>query len=124
MVSSARPRVLLADDDPGILKAFERLLRPSCEVVGRVTNVGELLEAAMRLRPDVVVVDLFMPTGAGLEACHHLKEAVPRTKIIVVSGADDVRMRDEVLRAGASAYIPKVQAAQELLPAVQDSTVD
>ena len=123
-MSSARPRVLLADDDAGILKAFERLLTPSCEVVGRVTRIGELVEAATRLRPDVVVVDLYMPTGSGLEACHHLREAVPRAKIIVVSGADDMRIRDEALLAGASAYVPKVRAAEDLLPAIQESTAD
>ena len=122
-MSSARPRVLLADDDAGILKAFERLLTPSCEVVGRVTHIGELVEAATSLQPDVVVVDLFMPTGSGLEACHQLKDAVPRTKIIVVSGADDIRIRDQAFRAGASAYVPKVRAAEDLLPAVQESTV-
>lgn len=122
-MSSARPRVLIADDDAGILKAFERLLTPSCEVVGRIANIGELVEAALRLQPDVVVVDLFMPTGSGLAACRRLKEAVPRTKIIVVSGADDVQIRDEAFRAGASAYIPKIRAAEDLLPAVQDRTV-
>ncbi len=122
-MSSVRPRVLLADDDAGILHAFERLLTPSCEVVGQVTNLGALVDAVTRLQPDVIVIDLFMPTGNALEACRRLKEVVPQTKIVVVSAAYDASIRDEALRVGASAFVPKVRAAQDLLPAIQQAIV-
>jgi DNA-binding NarL/FixJ family response regulator len=122
-VSSLRPRVLLADDDAGILNAFERLLKPSCDVVGQITDVGALVDAATRLQPDVIVVDLFMPTGRGLEACQRLKEAVPQAKIVVVTAADDVPIRDKALRAGASAFVAKIRAAEDLVPAIHEVIV-
>ena len=121
-VSSRRPRVLLADDDAGILNAFERLLTPSCDVVGCVTDIGALFDAASRLQPDVIVVDLFMPTHEGLETCRHLKGVIPQAKIVVVTGADDPATRTKALKAGASAFVSKMQAADDLLPAIQEPT--
>ena len=109
-MSSSRPRVLLADDDAGILNAFERLLTPSCDVVGqrhRRRRVGRRRDS--RLQPDVIVVDLFMPAAEGLEACPHLKEVVPQAKIVVVTAADDASTRDKALRAGASAFVSKMR---------------
>jgi DNA-binding NarL/FixJ family response regulator len=120
-VSSPRPRVLLVDDDALILSALERLLTPSCDVVGRVTDVSELFDAASRLQPDVIVVDLFMPAREGLESWPHLKEIVPQAKIVVVSGADDPSTRNKALRAGASAFVSKMRAADDLVPAIQEA---
>jgi len=56
-----RPRVLLADDHHLLLDAFRKLLEPSCEVVGSVSDGRALLEAAPRLKPDVIVLDITMP---------------------------------------------------------------
>jgi len=122
-MSIPRPRVLLADDDPGILNAFKRLLTPSCDVVGSFTDVGALLDAASRLRPDVIVVDLFMPTGEGPETCRHLRGVIPDAKIVVVTGADDASTRNKALRSGASAFVSKMRAADDLLPAIQEAAM-
>ena len=121
-MNRSRPRVLLVDDDARILSAFERLLSPSCDVVGRVTDVHALFDEAGRLQPDVIVVDLFMPAHDGLETCRHLKAAIPQARIVVVSAADDPSTRNGALRAGASAFVSKMQAADGLLPAIQDAT--
>ena len=121
-VSSPRPRVLLADDDAAILNAFERLLTPSCDVVGCVTDVGALFDAASRLQPDVIVVDLFMPTHDGLDTCRHLRGVIPHAKIVVVSGADDAFTRTKVLKAGASAFVSKMKVVDDLLPAIQGAS--
>ena len=104
-----------------MLHAFERLLTPSCDVVGTFTDVGALVDAASSLQPDVIVIDLFMPTHDGLEACRHLKEVIPQAKIVVVTGADDASTRTRVLQAGASAFVSKMQAADDLVPAIQDA---
>ena len=120
-MSSPRPRVLLADDDVRILSAFARLLSPSCDVVGRVTDVGALFDEAARLQPDVIVVDLFMPARDGLETCRRLKVEIPQTRIVVVSGADDASTRNKALHAGASAFVSKMQAADDLVPAIQEA---
>jgi DNA-binding NarL/FixJ family response regulator len=118
-----RPTVLLADDDAGILRAFERLLTPACRVVGTVANVDALLEAATRLQPDVIVVDVFIRPGDGLRACSQLREAVPRTKIIVVTAADDQMTREKALGVGASAFIFKPDAAENLVDAILRETM-
>jgi len=121
-VSSRRPRVLLVDDDARILSAFERLLSPSCDVVGRVTDVDALFDEAARLQPDVIVVDLFMPARDGLETCRRLTVEIPQARIVVVSGADDGSTRNKALHAGASAFVSKMQVADDLVPAIQEAT--
>ena len=60
-MSDARPRVLLADDHAMLLEAFARLLEPEYEVVGKVTTGAALVDAALRLSPDVIVTDMTMP---------------------------------------------------------------
>jgi|SoiMethySBSTD1v2_1073268.scaffolds.fasta_scaffold13449_3 DNA-binding NarL/FixJ family response regulator len=121
-VTSPRPRVLLVDDDARILSAFERLVSPWCDVVGRVTDVGALFDEATRLQPDVIVVDFFMPARDGLETCRQLKVVIPQARIVVVSGTDDASTRNKALRAGASAFVSKMQAADHLVPAIQEAT--
>ena len=87
--------------------------------MGRVSDAGVLVDEARRLEPDVIVVDLFMPPGMnGLEACRQLKKAVPHTKTIIVSAENDADVRDEALRAGASAFVEKIRAADDLVPAI------
>jgi DNA-binding NarL/FixJ family response regulator len=110
--------VLLADDYEGMLAAITRLLTPSCEVVGHVADGARLLEAATRLRPDVVVLDVRMPAIDGLEACRRLKAAVPRVEVIVLTADDDANVRHKAIAAGASAFVLKIRAADDLLPAV------
>ena len=63
-----RPRVLLADDYPDMVKAVSRLLALDCEIVGSVTDGGALLQAAQRLQPDVIVLDVNLPNVHSLEA--------------------------------------------------------
>jgi two-component system, NarL family, response regulator NreC len=114
-----RPRVLLADDNLGILQAFGRLLRSSCEVVGRVSDGGELFDAITTLQPDVVILDLFMPKIEGLETYSRILQLAPRTKIVVVTAADDESIKEQVLSAGASAFVAKPRVVDDLLPAIQ-----
>ena len=120
MTSHRRPRVLLADDSAVLLTALRGLVASSCEVVGLVSDAGVLLDEARRLEPDVIIVDLYMPPGIdGLEACRRLKKAVPHTKTIIVSAEDGAEIRQEALRAGASAFVEKVRAFDDLMPAIR-----
>jgi len=113
-----RPRVLLADDHGGILKALQRMLEPSCEVVGRVTDSSALLAEAERLLPDVIVLDVTMPEIDGLEACRQIKQVAPQTRIVFLTAADDAAVRERALRLGASAFVLKYVAWEQLLPAI------
>jgi DNA-binding NarL/FixJ family response regulator len=110
---------LLADDYTELMGAFERLLAPTCDVVGCVADGDAVFEAIPRLQPDVVVLDLHMPPTDGIEICRHVKEIAPETAVIILSASSDVEIIREALRAGASAFVTKVAAVDALLPAIQ-----
>ena len=119
MPQDLRPRVLLADDHPGILRAFQRLLEPSCEVVGCVTDGVALLAAATSLNPDVIVLDVAMPSLDGLAACGRIKRTTPRSKVVVVTAANDAAIREEAFTAGASGFVLKHRVVEDLHSAIQ-----
>jgi DNA-binding NarL/FixJ family response regulator len=115
-----RPRVLLADDHRLLREAFVKLLETDCDVVGAVTDGRALLEAAPKLRPDVVVVDVAMPLLNGLDAARQLKRAMPAVKVIFLTVNEDPDIAAEAFRAGGSGFLLKNSAASELLQAIQD----
>jgi DNA-binding NarL/FixJ family response regulator len=114
-----RPRVLLADDYDGLLAAWRRLLEPACDVVGSVRDGRALLEAAIELEPDVIVADLAMPEMSGLDACRSIKSSLPQTKVVLVTAGGDEYIARAAFRAGASAFVLKYAAAQDLLVAIR-----
>ena len=114
-----RPRVLLADDHGLLLEAFEKLLEPRCEVVGKVGDGRALLTAAAELEPDVVVLDISMPKLDGLAAGRHLKKTHPDVKLVYLTVHEDPEMAAECLELGASAFLIKGSAASELFDAIQ-----
>jgi DNA-binding NarL/FixJ family response regulator len=113
-----RPRVLIADDHPEVVKAICRLLTLSCDIAGTVTDGCQAIEAARRLRPDVVVVDLNLPTVSGLEACRQITAENPATKVVIFSAANDPGIRRRAFELGASAYVCKVACDSDLLTVV------
>ena len=115
-----RPRVLLADDHRLLREAFVKLLEPDCDVVGTVADGRALLEAAPKLRPDVVVLDVAMPQLNGLDAARQLKRSMPDVKVVFLTVSEDPDLAAEAFRAGGSAFLLKNSAASELLQAIQD----
>ena len=115
-----RPRVLLADDHRLLREAFVKLLEADCDVAGAVADGRALLEAAPKLRPDVVVLDVAMPQLNGLDAARQLKRTMPDVKVIFLTVSEDPDLAAEAFRAGASAFLLKNSAASELLQAIQD----
>jgi len=118
MVMPARPRVMLADDHPGMVAALDRVLSLECDIVGVVADGGEVAAAAARLQPVVIVVDLNLPNLSGLEACRRVMQADPRAKVILISGVIDETIRAEALAAGASDVVSKLAAGKDLLVAI------
>ena len=116
---STRPRVLLADDYPDMVKAVSRLLALDCEVVGTVTDGSDLLEAAQRLRPDVVVLDLNLPHVHGLEACRQIRQALPDIRVIVFTAMSEPDVSQLSFAAGASAFVSKLAFANDLLSTIK-----
>ena len=118
---NSRPRVLLADDHTILLDSFKRLLEPVCEVVGCVKDGRELLEAAPKLKPQVIVLDISMPRLNGMDACRQLKRLNPDAKLIFLTMNEDPDLAVEAFRLGASAYLLKSSAACELFTAIQNA---
>ena len=115
-----RPRVLLADDHALLLAAFERLLADQCEVVGVVSDGRALVEAAERLRPDVIVLDIAMPLLNGLDAGRQIKQKLREVRLVFLTMNEDPALAAEAFRAGASAYLLKRSAASELRTALDE----
>ena len=94
------------------------MLSPECDVVGVLADGREVADAATRLQPVVVVVDLNLPNVSGLEVCGQIRRNHPHVKIIVISALTDDHIRDEVLAAGASGFFDKF-SANELVVAIK-----
>jgi DNA-binding NarL/FixJ family response regulator len=116
-----RPRVLLADDHQMLVDALRRILEPKCEVVGSVTDGRSLLEAADKLQPDVIVLDIAMPQLNGLDAARKLKQKMPGVKLVFMTMNEDPYLVGEAFRAGASAFLLKQAAGSELIDAIEQA---
>jgi DNA-binding NarL/FixJ family response regulator len=116
----AKPRVLLADDHTLVADAFKLLLEPEFDVVGTVGDGHALLRATRELKPDIVLLDFYMPHLGGLETGPRLRAAHPNLKILVVTINDDSKVALEALRTWASGYLLKKSTGAELLRAVRD----
>ncbi len=114
-----KPRVFLADDHTFVLEGFKRLLEEHCELVGSAEDGRALVEAAVELRPEIVILDISMPRLNGIEAAKKLKRQLPGVKLIFVTMHADTAYVNEAFKAGASGYLLKRSAATELVQAVQ-----
>jgi DNA-binding NarL/FixJ family response regulator len=115
-----RTRVLLADDHLMLVEALKKVLEEEYDVVGSVGDGLALLNAAERLRPDVVVLDIAMPLLNGLDAARQLRNNLPAAKLVFLTMNEDPYLVGEAFRAGASAYLLKQGAALELTVAISD----
>ena len=116
-----RPRILMADDHAMLLDAFRALLEPEFDVVGTVTDGRMLLEEFSRLHPDVVLLDIAMPLLNGLDAGRQLKAQRKSVKLIYLTMNPDPDLAGEALRLGASGYVLKSSAFQELKQAIHEA---
>ena len=114
-----RARVLIADDHPFVLEGLVGLLKDRFDVVAAVTDGRQLVDAAIRLGPDVIVTDISMPGLNGIEAIARLKAAGSEAKIIVLTVDARAELAAELIRAGASGFVVKPLAASELVMAIE-----
>ena len=113
-------KVLLADDHAIVSQGLQALLQDGCELVGSVQDGRALVSGVSELQPDVVVTDLSMPGLNGMEAIRQIKKIRPQTKIIALTMHSDPSLVAEALRAGASGYVLKSSALEELERAIQE----
>lgn len=114
-----KPRVLLADDHTLVLEGFRKLLEEHCELVGTAEDGRALVDLAVKVEPDLVLLDISMPRLNGIDAAKKLKKLLPQTKLLFVTMHADAAYVNEAFRAGASGYLLKRSAAKELVQAVQ-----
>ena len=115
-----KPTIMVADDHTLIAEAFRHLLEPSYQIVASVRDGRALIEKALELKPDLVILDVGMPVLNGLAAGQQLKQKLRKVKLIYVTMNDDPDLASEALRTGASGYLLKSSTASELLKSVQE----
>ena len=113
-------RVLLADDHAIVSQGLASLLQESFDLVGNVRDGRALVAAVSELKPDVAVTDISMPGLNGLEAIRQIKKLRPATKVIALTMHSEPTLVAEALRAGASGYVLKSSAVEELERAIRE----
>ena len=103
-----RLRVLVVDDHPGIVKSLNRLLSLDYHVVGSLTDGAGVCDAVCLLHPDVIVMDVNLPTVDGLTACRQVMQHAPDMKVIVFTAVEDPDLRQRAFDAGAYAFVSKL----------------
>ena len=113
--------VLLADDHAVLRDGLKALVntQPDMEVVGEADNGREAWQKARQLRPDVVVMDISMPEQNGVQATEILKRECPEIKVLALTAYKDKAYLDQLLKVGASGYVLKLSASEELIEAIR-----
>jgi DNA-binding NarL/FixJ family response regulator len=115
------PRVLLGDDHRMFSEGLKRILGPEFEIVETVENGRDLITAAARLRPDVIVADISMPSLNGIEAARRIRKMPHAPKIVFLTMHEDATFATAAFRAGASGYVLKRSAPGEIVTAIQEA---
>jgi DNA-binding NarL/FixJ family response regulator len=119
----ARLRVLLADDQPAILRMVRMILgeHSHLEVVGEAADGAEAVSMAALLKPDVVVLNVMMPKMSGFEAARQIHAQSPALSIVILSTHKDDQFIAAARESGATGYVEKQFAATELVNAINDT---
>ena len=121
MTAANSTRVLLCDDHEVVREGLRTLLsrHQDIAVVGEAGTMAEAIEAAAKAKPDVVIMDVRLPDGSGVEACRAIREARPETRVIMLTSyADDEALFASII-AGASGYLLKQTRGQAVVDAIQ-----
>ena len=113
-------RVLIADDHKVIRNGLKRVINaePDMEVVGEADDGQEAWQKGSELQPDVVIMDISMPKLDGIKATEKLKRECPQVKVLALSAYDNNGYINRLFQAGASGYLLKLAAAEELISAI------
>jgi DNA-binding NarL/FixJ family response regulator len=114
-----KTRVLLADDHPPLVDAAVAILKPRFDIVGIATDGATLVSEAIRLRPDVIVSDITLPSFNGIEAIHLLRKSNSRAKVVFLTVHAEEGFLKACMDEGALGYILKSRMKTELIPAIE-----
>jgi DNA-binding NarL/FixJ family response regulator len=123
IATASKLRILIADDEPLILSVVKQILEsePHLRVVGQALDGPQAVTQAEALRPDVIVLDLNMPTMSGFEVARRIRTRHPNSAIVILSSHKNDQFIAEARAVGARAYVEKSDAADELVRAVESA---
>jgi two-component system, chemotaxis family, chemotaxis protein CheY len=114
--------LLVADDAPFIREIVRNVAEKNdIQIVGEAINGTDAVELALRLKPDVILMDIIMPVKSGIEATKEILAQMPSARIIAFSTADQETMVVRALEAGCRSYVVKPFTADDLLSAIRNS---
>ena len=117
----SRPHILIADDHAIFTEGLRLLLEKQYIVVGTVADGRALITEALRLKPDVIVVDVGMPLLNGLDAAKRVREQLPKVKLVFLTMQDNPNLAAAALELGSAAFVLKHSAGSELLKAIDQA---
>ncbi len=120
MTELNRIRVLLADDNKAMLSRITELLTVNCDVVGKMSDGLQALEAAKELKPDILVLDISMPVMSGIETARRLRQTNSKTRIVFLSVHEDPEFIREAMDTGAMGYVIKPRMVPDLSVAIKE----
>ena len=115
----ARARILVADVHEEMRNTIVHLLKRQFDVLGALADGPAFLDAVDRLKPDLCIVDISMPTMSGIEVAQRIKASDSHTKIVFLTLHDDSDFRAAALATGAEGYVTKAKMGGDLLPAIK-----
>ncbi len=118
MSAASRPRVLIVDDHALFRAGVRESLGAAVEVVGECGDVEQAVRSINELEPDVVLLDVHMPDGGGVEVIRRASQTAPATRFLALSVSDAAEDVIALIRAGARGYVTKTISAQELTDAI------
>jgi DNA-binding NarL/FixJ family response regulator len=113
-----RTRVLLADDHPLTLEGLRMFLERHLDIVGTLTDGRALVDAALRLKPDLIILDITMPLLNGIDAAIQIRKSLPLMKLLFITMHVNPAYLEAALHAGGTGYVLKSAAREELLDAI------
>lgn len=116
----SKVRILLADDHKMVTEGLRALLEPEFELVGIVEDGHALLEMAKQTNPDVIIADITMPSLNGIDAVEQLKKTGSQAKVVFLTMHHDAMYANRAFEAGASGFVLKHSASEELLTAIRE----
>ncbi len=122
MSTSPQTRVMIVDDHAIMRDGLKEVLERSgdFEVVGQARDGVEAVEMAQSLRPDVVIMDVLMPLKNGIDACQEIVDALPETRVLMLTASTDEEAVVASVAAGATGYLQKYSGKEKLLATIRD----
>lgn len=119
--SGTRTRVLVADDNPRILRLVASLLGEAFDVIGLVSDGQSALDAVLELGPDLIILDILMPSMTGIEVAKALRKRSSTNKIVFLTVHQDAEILANCLAAGGLGYVTKELMDSDLIPAMNEA---